>query len=402
MTDASRKTRVAYLVTHPIQYQAPLLRLIAAQPDLDLAVFFQSDLSVKEYRDPGFGRVIKWDVDLLDGYHSEFLPALGRRDMLSALRPLSYGIGRRLWRGQFDVLWVHGYARWFNWVALCAARRAGIPVLLRDEATPISAERSAAKVWLKRTLMFRALDRLVAGFLAIGTLNRRYYEENSIVPARVFDLPYCVDNQYFASRAAAATPQREALRARLGLEPGRPVILYASKLQARKRAGDLLAAFERLSRLVPRPYLVVIGDGEERATLEARAAPLGGDVRFLGFLNQSELPAYFDLCDVFVLPSVQEPWGLIVNEVMNAGRAVVASDQVGCAPDLVKDGVNGFVYPAGDAAALADALRRVLTDRATVAAMGRASAAIIADWDFTRDLAGLRAAIAFAVGRSWP
>jgi glycosyltransferase involved in cell wall biosynthesis len=398
VTQPSRKYRVAYLVTHPIQYQAPLLRLIAAQPDIDLTVFFQSDLSLKAYRDEGFGRSIRWDVDLLEGYRSEFLPAIGRRDTIEGGRPFNYGISSRLRRGRFDVLWVHGTALWFNWVAMLAARMASIPVLMRDEATLISANRSAAKIWLKRQLFFHALGRVCAGFLAIGTLNRRYYLENGITAERIFPVPYCVDNGYFADRAAAAAPQREAFRAKLELEPGRPVILYASKLQRRKRAGDLLAAFAALREMNParKPYLLFVGDGEQRRELEERARPLAGDVRFLGFMNQSELPAIFDLCDVFVLPSDQEPWGLVVNEAMNAGRAVIVSNQVGCGSDLVRDGVNGFVYPVGDAAALAKALASVLRDPAMTQAMGRASAEIIGGWDFQRDLDGLRAAIRHA------
>ncbi|MGH3848499.1 MAG: glycosyltransferase family 4 protein, partial [Pseudonocardiaceae bacterium] len=125
----------------------------------------------------------------------------------------------------------------------------------------------------------------------------------------------------------------------------------------------------------PVPYLLLIGEGEERPRLEARlrnapAAGGAGDVRLLGFRNQSELPRYYDLCDVFVLPSIHEPWGLVVNEAMNAGRAIVVSDQVGCQPDLVEDGDNGRVFPALDVAALADALVAVLANPAVGHRMG--------------------------------
>ncbi len=389
--------RLAYLVTHPIQYQAPLLRRIAADPTIDLTVFFQSDLSVGSYHDEGFGRTITWDVPLLDGYRHEFLPALGRRDRVDRLRPWSHGIARRLWHGRFDALWVHGYARWFNWSALLAARAAGMAVLVRDEATPLSARRSPLKAMAKRRLVFDTLRAMDARFLAIGSSNRRYYLDNGIAPDRIFLMPYAVDNAYFAARAEAAAPQRERLRAGLGWQPGRPVILFASKFEPRKRAGDLLAAFELLiaaGGCYASPYLLFIGDGDDRPALEARARRWGGDVRFLGFQNQSELPAWFDLCDVFVLPSEAEPWGLIVNEVMSAGRAVVVSDQVGCAPDLVRHGETGYVFPVGDIAALVAALAEVLSAPAATAALGRGAAARMAGWGFAEDLAGLKAALA--------
>jgi glycosyltransferase involved in cell wall biosynthesis len=100
------------------------------------------------------------------------------------------------------------------------------------------------------------------------------------------------------------------------------------------------------------------------------------------------------MASVFVLPSRHEPWGLIVNEVMNAGRAVIVSDEVGCQPDLVEDGVEGCVFPAGDVAALTDALRKVLATPQTAETMGRRALAKIETWDFEEDVRGLRRAIA--------
>jgi glycosyltransferase involved in cell wall biosynthesis len=142
------------------------------------------------------------------------------------------------------------------------------------------------------------------------------------------------------------------------------------------------------------PYLVIVGDGAERASLEAQAAASGlTDVRFCGFRNQSELPAFFALATVFVLPSEREPWGLIVNEVMNAGRPVIVSDETGCQPDLITDGVEGVVFRTGDIDGLTDALRRVLLTAETSAAMGQRALERIRNWNFEQDVRGLRQAI---------
>jgi glycosyltransferase involved in cell wall biosynthesis len=96
---------------------------------------------------------------------------------------------------------------------------------------------------------------------------------------------------------------------------------------------------------------------------------------------------------VFVMPTVFEPWGLVVNEAMNAGRAVIVSDQVGCAPDLVRDGDNGFVYQAGNVADLHRVLRMALADPVRLRHMGRRSLDIINRWSFEEDVQGLRAAL---------
>jgi glycosyltransferase involved in cell wall biosynthesis len=210
-----------------------------------------------------------------------------------------------------------------------------------------------------------------------------------------------VDNAYFSQRAREAVAGRASLQAELGLEPSRPVILFASKLQQRKHCDHLIEAYARLSPAPgaePRPYLVIVGDGEERAALERQATATGHrSIRFCGFRNQSEMPRFFDLATVFALPSRHEPWGLIVNEVMNAARPVIVSDDVGCAPDLISDGVNGCIYPAGDIAALEGALRRVLTTPGVAEVMGRRAFERIQGWSFAEDIEGLRHALAAVV-----
>jgi glycosyltransferase involved in cell wall biosynthesis len=254
---------------------------------------------------------------------------------------------------------------------------------------------------LKKAVLPRFF-RLIDGFLAIGTLNRAYYGRYRVPARKIFAMPYAVDNEFFREKAREARVFRGALRAELGLDPGRPVILYASKLQRRKRPGDLLEAYVRLSPdgvQEPFPYLIFVGDGEERSRLEQRVRELGWrSVRFLGFKSQNELPRYYDLCDVFVLPSEREPWGLVVNEVMNAGKPVIVSDQVGCGPDLVRHGENGFVIPVGDVDALARRLRELTLDAERAREMGEASLQIIAGWDFEADLEGLLQALEYTVG----
>jgi glycosyltransferase involved in cell wall biosynthesis len=394
--------RLAYLVSHPIQYQAPLLRRIAQEPDIDLTVFFGSDFSLRGYSDKGFGGVgIKWDIPLVEGYRHEFLPALRDNATVGPLAPISHGIFSRLRSGAgeapFDALWVHGYASVNAVQGILAANALGIPVLLRAESTLIDRSRTGSKLIAKRCL-FAILKHFISGVLPIGTLNAAYWRHYFGEKFPAWSFPYAVDNVYFRERSLAAFAGRAALQAALDLDPARPVILFASKLQERKRCIDLLDAYLQLAAAPaaePHPYLVIVGDGEERATLEDRARRSGSaSIRFCGFRNQSELPGFFDLATVFVLPSRHEPWGLIVNEVMNAARPVILSDDVGCQPDLITDGVEGFVFPVGDVAALASALRKVFEEPETAQRMGEAALRKIQGWDFERDVRGLRAALA--------
>lgn len=403
MLTTSGKVRLAYVVSHPIQYQAPLLRRIAQEPDIDLTVLFGSDFSVRGYKDEGFGVEVEWDTPLLEGYRYEFLPKLRDTGGVSPVSPISRGIYKRLRNADgspaFDALWVHGYASINALQAILAANALGIPVLLRAESWLADRSRSPLKL-LAKSLFFSDLRPLISATLPIGTANARYWRHYLGHAMPQFLMPYAVDNAFFARRAQEAIAGEEQLRSELGIETGHPVILFASKLQQRKHCDHLVEAYAALLRDHDssgyKPYLVIVGDGEERANLEARCRDLGlTNVRFAGFQNQSVLPRYFHLADVFVLPSRHEPWGLIVNEAMAAGCPVIVSSDVGSGPDLVTDGVEGYSYPVGDILALTAALSHVLASPETAAAMGKAAQRSIAGWSFEEDVQGLRHALAY-------
>ncbi len=387
---------IAYLVTHPIQYQVPLLCRLSEQPKIQLKAFFLSDLSTKGYHDPGFDLRLRWDIPLLKGYPYSFLPALGATDKRTFFKPYTYGIVKQLKADNIDILLLPGYGHQAYLRAIIAAKFLGIKILLFGDSHLLSLKRS----WIKRvckTLVYPFFLQAIDAFLAVGSWNKMYYRYYGVSDEKIFLMPFAVDNEYFRGKVHEAHASKENLRTKLNLKPGLPVILFASKFLSRKRPADLLEAYVRLSpdgTSEPNAYLLFIGDGEEREKLEQRAENLGwSNVRFLGFKNQSELPRYYDLCDVFVLPSEHEPWGLVVNEVMNAGKAIIVSDQVGCGPDLVCDGENGFVVPVGNIDALADRLSRLIDNPGMTAAMGEKSLRRISSWSYDEALDGILQAI---------
>jgi glycosyltransferase involved in cell wall biosynthesis len=389
-----RRPKLAYIVSHPIQYQAPLFRYINEHSNIDLTVLYQSDVSLKPYFDAQMGTQVQWDVDLLGGYKHQFLPMVGS-NAVTNLGPINYGIHAALSEGGYDALWTHGYAHPVTWRGLAAARRLGMKTMVRIESTDEVAVRRPLTSNVKES-MLRWLFQRTDAFLSIGSLNRDYFMKRGVPPEKIFMVPYAVDNRFFQEKVAEARERREELRNELGLQPGRPVILYASKFTKRKRAIDLLEAYIGLSAHgeEPQPYLVMAGNGEEFPAVEARARQTGwSSIKLVGFKNQTELPGLFDLCDVFVLVSDAEPWGLIFNEIMNAGKAVIGSDEVGCRVDLIHDGENGFVVKVGDVAALTDRLRRITSDPGLAAKMGKKSLDIINNWGYREDLLGLEQAL---------
>jgi glycosyltransferase involved in cell wall biosynthesis len=389
---STKPVRIAYFVTHPIQYQVPLLRMIAADPSIELKVFYSTDFSKTVHFDPGFGRKISWEIDLLAGYDHEVLPAFDPDADLSILHPLSYGVVWRLVTGRFDVVWCHSYARLPHLVAIVAGRLLGRKVFLRDDASRYSSNPPPFKAFIKSCFM-KTLNLFLSGVLTIGSLNREYYRNYGIPDRKLFPMRYAVDNDWFRARIAKATEQRETLRLELGLDPDQPVILFAGKFQPRKRGDDLIRAFAKIANSgdAGNARLVIVGDGEMNDAWRTVAgeAP-DGSVIFTGFKGISELPAYFDLCDVFVIPSAMEPWGLIVNEVMNAAKPLIATDEVTAAYDLMEDGKNGYVVKTGDIDDMAGALIKILSDRQNARTMGARSLEVISDWSFERNVMELK------------
>lgn len=376
--------KLLYALPHPVQYQSPLVRYLIAA-GLDLEVVYARD--EQPFFDPEFNREVAWDLPLREGYPSVVLDGVGDR----------FSLGERLAaharsRGA-QAIWAHGWSQAIDLAAWDAAARLKLPLLIRGDSTLQGRRGGPLRRWLHRQIFSRRFRR-VAACLAVGSWNAAFYRAYGVPDDRIFSVPYAVDNAFFQRRAAEARPQRAQLRRELGLADDRPIVLFCGKLIAKKDAATLIRA------LAQEPaQLLVVGDGELRPPLEALAAELlPGRACFAGFRNQSELPALYELADLFVIPSTYEPFGLVVNEVMNAGKPVIASDRVGCWPDLVRPGVNGDVFAAGDAAALAAALRPFLLDPALRERAGQASLDIVNRWSFAEDLVGIQSALARRVG----
>jgi glycosyltransferase involved in cell wall biosynthesis len=385
-----KPVRIAVVNSHPVQYSAPLYAYANRDPRLEITALYCSDYSMRGARDPGFGREVRWDIDLLAGYRAVFL---GPRAATRSIDGFWSLVVPELWReirsGRYDAVWLHGYGYAAYVLAFIAAKSRGLPVYMRSE-THLALRRPRWKQRLRDAFLARAY-RFIDRFLAIGTANHDYYRALGVPEDRIHLVPYTVDNDRFIPAARLEAAERVALREKFGLPPdGVPVVMFASKFMRRKHPECVLQAAALLRDRGLRVALLMVGAGEMEAQLRALTARLGlEDVAFPGFVNQSELPAVYAAADVFVLPSADEPWGFIVNEVMCAGLPVVVSEDVGCVPDLVRDGVNGRLIRAGDPESLALALQDVLADPAKRAEMGRQSLALISNWNYERCRVGL-------------
>lgn len=389
----ARRWRIAVVNSHPIQYFAPLYRRLVREPDFDLTVFYCAPGGTAGYHDRGFRAHVRWDVPLLEGYRYELLRNLRRHTAPAGFWSLiNPGVIRRIAGGHYDAVWLHGHNHCTTLLALAAARFTGASVLMRAE-THLQLRRASVRRWL-RPVALRVLYSLCDGCLAIGSRNRSFYERMGVPAHKLHLLPYAVDNDFFSRVAdTLSADERRRLRQRLGLPPDLPLVLFAGKLERRKRPGDALAAHGKLQASGARSGLALAGSGplerELRMWTEANEVPR---VHFLGFQNQTEMARVYALGDVLVVPAEDEPWGLVVNEAMAAGLPVVATREIGAAPDLVREGRNGFLYDTGDVTRLTDHLRTLL-DGNLRRRMSVEARRIIEGWSFEECVRGLREAL---------
>lgn len=257
-----------------------------------------------------------------------------------------------------------------------------------------------------RTATFPLIRRIYDGADAIAVYGPhiRDYLTDLGVDAEKIDIAW---NTVDTSKFRDVSPERTAeLREEWDIPAKANVVLYVGRLVKEKGVEYLCEGFESASEELETAsdesetatHLLVVGDGDRREELQAQTED-AENVTFTGYVDNDDLAEYYDLADVFVLPSLttdvfKEPWGLVLNEAMSAGTAVIASSSVGAArAGLVQDGTNGYVVPERNAGAIADRLVSILGDEERANEMANRSRDLIAEYDYDRMVDGFEEAI---------
>lgn len=309
--------------------------------------------------DKGFGKEVKWDIPLLEGYNYCFLrnrswkPSI-HKGFWGLFNP---GIVPFLYRQPKSILVIHGWAYSTHVMALVFGRLFGHTVCLRSETALNQELLKNRLITPLKHIYLRFLFLFVNRFLYIGVQNRLFYKQLGIPDTKLLFTPYAVDNNRFQRIFNSMT--RQEARNNLQLPADKRVILYSGKYISKKRPLDLLKAFSGIKDQ-ENLLLVMVGEGECRKEMEEyiSAYKLNDKVILTGFINQNLIPAYYRSADIFVMCSgLGETWGLSVNEAMNSGIPVIVSDTCGCAYDLIEENVNGAVFKTGNISQLTGLLK---------------------------------------------
>jgi glycosyltransferase involved in cell wall biosynthesis len=353
------RRKVAIVTSHPIQYNAPLFRYLAADERLNVKIFYtwsQSKVGVKY--DPEFKQKVNWDIPLLEGYEYEFVENTARKPgshhFWGIVNP---GLAKKVKDWGPDIVIVYGWS-FYSHVSLLVKLHGKILLGFRGDSHLVG-RKPGLKRWMKDKLLQWVYKHIDLAYY-VGQNNEHYFRSAGLSATQLVFVPHAVDN----SRYMADPDTKDALarewRKQLNIRDNEVVFLFAGKFMMLKNLFLLIQAFKKLE--VPDVKLILAGSG----ILEKVLHTLAGDdprIVFLGFQNQSEMPILYRLSDVFVLPSTSETWGLGINEAMASGCAIICSDQVGCAPDLVKNNENGFVVSASEDDELVKAMTKLATDK---------------------------------------
>jgi glycosyltransferase involved in cell wall biosynthesis/GT2 family glycosyltransferase len=381
---SSRPTRVAAVFPEPTPYRGPLLDRVAALSEIDLTVIYAADTVARR----------TWRVE--PKHRAVFLRGLrfpGAQRVLHHDYPLTPGVVRALTDAHPAVVVISGWSTFAAQAAITWCRLKDVPYVLVVESHD-EGPRAGWRRKVKRTVVPPVVQN-ASGVLVTGTLARNSMVSRGAAPERVRVFANTIDVEGFGERADRLAARRAELRRELGADLDDVVVLSVARLVREKGLDALVRAVAAAAD--PRLRLVLAGDGPERDRLEKLAAELGVGAVFRGDTDWEKIVELYVAADVFMLLSEREPWAVVVNEAAACGLPLVLSDRVGAAHDLLRDGENGALVPAGDIQAAARALRDLAADPALRRTQGARSRELSRDWGYGPSVDGFLAAVREAV-----
>lgn len=377
-------TRIAIVVSHPIQYFAPWYGALAATPGVTLKVFFCCKRGVEAYYDRDFGTEVKWDIPLLEGYDSEFLESRTKITSHTFWAMDNPNVGEALERFHPQVVVIHGYAQRTMWRAAKWCNRKRVPVMMSSDSNGTAVRalwKRAAKAIVVRHL-YRHLD----GAFSSGDNNGVYHQHYGIPGERMFAGTLPIDRERLTASVGDAAAARREIRKLHGIPEDAFVVVFAGKLSQLKCPVHLLEAVHRCAQQGLKVWGLLVGEGTERPAVEAFIAEHKmNNIVLAGFVNQSAIGKYYAASEAMALMSWREAHPLTVPEAGCFGCPAILSDRVGCIgpTDSARPGENALVYPWSDIEALTNCIVRLYQDPSLYRSMSEASLRIAKSQDIT-------------------
>lgn len=346
--------RILIITTHPVQYHAPLFEFLAGNGEYDLNIFYTSGKGDGEDFDIGFGKKRSWNIDLLKGYKYEFLKKYTFVNKLSSFFSIiNPGIIEKAEAYKPTLIIIFGW-NYFSHLMMMLHYKGKIPVIFRGDSTSIDDEEANPfKVFLRYAIL-KWVYRNVDYVLSPGSASDAYFIKSGVKEAQIVRCAHAVDNLRFSVFSQDEFDKLILLKDRLRIEAKDVVFLFAGKFIDKKNPLLLIKAFHKVAMQKHHVRLIVVGDGILESAIKRQISNLNDSIRsrihLFPFQDQQSIKLFYRLASVFVLPSKGpgETWGLSVNEALASGTPVLVSTKCGCAHDIVKEGINGYIFKSDD------------------------------------------------------
>ena len=263
---------------------------------------------------------------------------------------------------KYDVIIFKGGARFIGPFYAFLAKLLGIKTVLWEENGFETTE-----TFMK--LLIRAMyvnKNLFSSFIVYGTHVKELIEKfNKDVSDKIFFSCSPVKNEKFRDRYIKLLQKKALMRKKLEISPEKKVVLFVGRFVDEKNLFTLIDSIERIVNNGEKNVLcLLVGGGylEKSIINQIKDKKLENFIKIVPFMQFKKLSMFYTISDIFVLPSKWEPWGLVINEAMNFDLPVIVSDKVGCALDLIKNGVNGYIFPFEDSEKLSECILNVAKD----------------------------------------
>jgi glycosyltransferase involved in cell wall biosynthesis len=363
--------RLAIVSTHPIQYNAPLFKLLAASSYIKVKVFYTWSQSVNGAKyDPGFGKKIEWDIPLLEGYEYTFVNNTSKQPGTHHFKGIiNPTLNNEISNWQPDAVLIYGWS-FVSHLKCIRHFHNKIPVLFRGDSTLLD-EKPGLKKTIRRFFLKWVYSKIDFA-LYTGTNNKEYFLKHGVANRKLIYCPHAIDNDRFFDKDGNYLKAAAQMKAELGFDADSLVLLFAGKIEAKKNPLFILSLADKIKD--ERLKFLFVGNGALEKQVKDKAE-VDKRIKFIDFCNQSQMPTVYRMADVFILPSTGpgETWGLAANEAMASGIAVMLSTKVGGAIDLVQENENGITFSPFDLDKCIDFISRRLANKSDLNKMKTAS-----------------------------
>jgi len=373
---STKKYKIAIVNLTPFYYHMPLYKQLSESSDINLTVYYCSDLAVKDLKEQNL-------IGLFKGYNYKFLKNYSpfNKNLASAFAVANLGIYKEILKNHYDLVVLQAWDKFTFLLAFMVCVFAKTPIVFMTDTNCLAREgNSWIKKMFKKILLKGIIFKKADGFLTSGKANEEFYKKYGVEDSKMTRFHYSFGYEWFLDKAKELNGKKQTIRKKFGINESDFVLLFVGRIVEGKNIFNLLQGYNNVEN--PNKKLFIVGSGNLTDAVQSYIKKLDiKGVKMVGFKPREQLCDFYAMADAFILPSEKETWGIVVNEAMCFGLPIIVSDKVGAGPDLVQDGYNGFIFPAQDVKKLSEIIERLIKmDKKDILALREASEHIITKW----------------------